>query len=88
MRCYYDYKAKNPISAPLLGRIGAAVLQNADTIMNDDGTTSFVPSENIYLAALVVAILLLVVLVVEFKMLKKKDFQDRCVNTVQEVEHE
>ena len=52
--------------------IGAAVLQNADTILNDDGTTSFVPNENIYLAALVVAILLLAILAVEFKMLKKQ----------------
>lgn len=65
--------------------IGAAVLQNADTIVNDDGTTSFVPNENIYLAALVVAILLLVVLVVEFKMLKKKAGQKAAV---QEVDHE
>ena len=56
--------------------IGAAVLQNADTILNDDGTTSFVPNENIYLAALVVAILLLIVLAVEFKMLKKKEASD------------
>ena len=65
--------------------IGAAVLQNADTIVNDDGTTSFVPNENIYLAALLVAILLLVVLVVEFKMLKKKAGQKAAV---QEVDHE
>ncbi len=42
--------------------IGAAVLQNAATIVNDDGTTSFVPNENIFLAALVAALLLWAVL--------------------------
>ena len=33
--------------------IGAAILKNADTILNDDGTTSFVPNENIFLGALI-----------------------------------
>ena len=33
--------------------IGAAVLKNAQTILNDDGTTSFVPNENIFLVALI-----------------------------------
>ncbi len=42
--------------------IGAAVLQNAATILNDDGTTSFIPNENIFLAALVVALVFWVVL--------------------------
>lgn len=34
--------------------IGAAVLKNADTITNSDGTTSFLPSNIIFLAALIV----------------------------------
>ena len=33
--------------------IGAAILKNADTIVNSDGTTSFVPNENIFLGALI-----------------------------------
>ena len=33
--------------------IGAAVLKNADTIVNSDGTTSFIPNENIFLVALI-----------------------------------
>lgn len=33
--------------------IGAAILKNADTIVNSDGTTSFVPNANIFLGALV-----------------------------------
>ncbi len=36
--------------------IGAAVLKNAETILNSDGTTSFVPNENIFLAAFIAAI--------------------------------
>jgi MFS family permease len=32
--------------------IGAWILRNADTILNDDGTTSFVPDRNIFLGAL------------------------------------
>ena len=36
--------------------IGAAVLKNAELIENADGTTSFVPNENIFLAAFVAAL--------------------------------
>ena len=36
--------------------IGAAVLKNAETVLNNDGTTSFVPNKNIFLAAFVAAI--------------------------------
>ena len=36
--------------------IGAAVLQNADVIVNSDGTTSFVPNQNIFLAAFIAAL--------------------------------
>jgi MFS family permease len=52
--------------------IGSAVLKNAETIINDDGTTSFVPNENIFLAALVVIAVLAVVLAVEFAVLNKR----------------
>ena len=37
--------------------IGAYVLKNAQTVMNDDGTTSFIPNANIFLAAGVAAVL-------------------------------
>ena len=50
--------------------IGSAVLKNAETVLNDDGTTSFVPNENIFLAALVVIVVLTVVLAIEFAVLK------------------
>ena len=33
--------------------IGAAILKNAETIVNSDGTTSFVPNANIFLGALI-----------------------------------
>ena len=40
--------------------IGKLVLANAETIVNSDGTTSFVPNANIFLAAIVPAALVLV----------------------------
>ena len=52
--------------------IGAAVLKNAETIVGDDGTTSFVPNENIFLAALIAAAVVWVVLIPLFKQLKNK----------------
>lgn len=39
--------------------IGAAVLKNAEVVTNSDGTTSFIPNQNIFLAALTVGIALL-----------------------------
>ena len=51
--------------------IGAAVLKNAETIVNDDGTTSFVPNEKIFLVALVAAVFVWVVLVPLFRKKEK-----------------
>ena len=42
--------------------IGAQVLKNAELITNSDGTTSFLPNANIFLAAMVVAIIMCAVL--------------------------
>ena len=50
--------------------IGAAVLKNADTIINSDGTTSFIPNANIFIAALAVTAALWLVLALLFKLLK------------------
>ncbi len=47
--------------------IGTLVLANAKTVINDDGTTSFVPNENIFFAALVVAAAVFVLTVIFFK---------------------
>lgn len=52
--------------------IGAAVLKNADTVVNSDGTTSFIPNENIFLAALIALLTVLIVLPMLCKMTKKK----------------
>ena len=52
--------------------IGAAVLKNAETILNDDGTTSFVPNKNIFLAAFVASVVVWVILVPLFRKLKKE----------------
>jgi MFS family permease len=51
--------------------IGAAVLSGAEMIENGDGTFSFLPNVNIFLAAGVVAIILCGVLAAEFVFLKK-----------------
>ena len=52
--------------------IGAAVLSNAETIVNSDGTESFLPNCNIFLAALVAAFFIFAALLPLFKMLKKE----------------
>ena len=52
--------------------IGAAVLQNAETIVGDDGTVSFIPNENIFLAAFCAAVFIWLVLIPLFKKLKKE----------------
>ena len=51
--------------------IGKTVLANAETVLNSDGTTSFIPNVNIFLAALVVAIILVTMLLGLKKALKK-----------------
>ena len=51
--------------------IGAKVLSNAKTVLNDDGTYSFIPNENIFLAAFVAACFIWLVLAVIFKLIKK-----------------
>ncbi len=44
--------------------IGKTVLANAEVIQNNDGTTSFLPNENIFLAALIAAIVSIALLLV------------------------
>ena len=52
--------------------IGARVLANADKVLNDDGTYSFVPNENIFLAAFVAAMLIWIALALVFKLKKEE----------------
>ena len=52
--------------------IGAAVLKNADTIVNSDGTTSFIPNQNIFLAAFAAGIVTWLVLIPLFRLVKKE----------------
>lgn len=51
--------------------IGAAVLRNAQTIIGDDGTTSFIPNANIFLAALAAAVFIFAVLIPLFRKREK-----------------
>ena len=55
--------------------IGAAVLKNAQTVVNDDGTESFLPNETIFLAAFLAAAVLLLVLAIVFRLMKKEEGQ-------------
>ena len=50
--------------------IGAWVLRDAEMILNNDGTYSFLPNENIFLAAFMVAAVLCVVLALIFRMIR------------------
>lgn len=59
--------------------IGAAVLRNAETVMNDDGTTSFVPNKNIFLAALLASVAVWVILVPLLRKMKKE--KTPCANS-------
>lgn len=47
--------------------IGKKMLENAEVMVNNDGTTSFIPNENIFLAALIA-----IILVLPFFIKKKK----------------
>ncbi len=51
--------------------IGAAVLKNAEQILNADGTYSFKPNENIFLAAFLAAAVLWLTLIPVFRMMRK-----------------
>jgi len=56
--------------------IGSQVLKNADTIVNNDGTTSFIPNENIFLAALAVALITTAMLVIFLAFSQKERHTD------------
>ena len=55
--------------------IGAYVLKDAEVITNNDGTTSFLPNESIFLAAFLVGVILFVVLALVFRMMKNGHYQ-------------
>ena len=56
--------------------IGSAVLQNADTVTNNDGTTSFIPNANIFIAAFAVALIATVALILVLTFIKKERHTD------------
>ena len=53
--------------------IGAWVLRNAETVIGDDGTASFIPNVSIFVAALIVAIVLCACLFALFPYFKKAE---------------
>ena len=60
--------------------IGAWVLRDAETVIGDDGTESFIPNQNIFLAALIAAAVLGLFLALLLYIMKKK--------TAKEADHE
>ncbi len=52
--------------------IGAWVLRDAETVIGDDGTESFIPNQNIFLAALIAAVVLGLFLALLLYIIKKK----------------
>lgn len=50
--------------------IGKTVLANADIIVGNDGTESFVPNENVFMAALLVIVLLAIFMIIFGKQIK------------------
>ncbi len=52
--------------------IGAAVLKNADRILNSDGTVSFLPNENIFLVAFIVGLVLCATLILTISRMKRE----------------
>jgi MFS family permease len=55
--------------------IGKAVLEDAAVIVNNDGTTSFVPDRNIFLAAAVVIIFVIPVFFIKINNIKEKKYE-------------
>ena len=55
--------------------VGAVVLKDAETIVNSDGTTSFLPNQTIYLAAFIAAVVLLFVLKIIFLMIQNGHYE-------------
>jgi len=53
--------------------VGKTVLANAKTIVNNDGTVSFVPNESIFLAALLAMLLLVILLAVQRLLARKAE---------------
>ena len=52
--------------------IGAAVLKDAELVVNGDGTTSFLPNANIWLAAFAAGVVLCLLLALLFARLAKE----------------
>ena len=53
--------------------VGAAILSNADTVVNSDGTTSFIPNENVFLGAMVALAVTVVALIPLFRLLRRNE---------------
>ena len=55
--------------------VGALVIRNAEKVLNNDGTYSFLPNKNIWIAALTVVVILAVYLYFVFKMMQNGHYE-------------
>ena len=53
--------------------LGAWVLRNAETVVGDDGTESFIPNQDIFLAALIAAVVLGLFLALLLRIMKRQN---------------
>ena len=53
-------------------KIGAWILRNADTVVNADGTESFIPNQNIFFGALVAAFVAIALMIACSDLTKRK----------------
>ena len=56
--------------------IGAWVLRDAETVIGDDGTESFIPNQSIFLAAIIAAVVLGLFLALLLHIMKKKSAKE------------
>ena len=61
--------------------IGKMVLSDADVIVNSDGTTSFVPNQNIFVASLIAAIITIIITVIIIKIFGNKPRLNKGLKT-------
>ncbi len=52
--------------------IGKTVLKNAETVIGDDGVAAFIPNQNIFIAALIAALVIIPMLLPVHKLIKEK----------------
>ncbi|MBO5327711.1 MAG: MFS transporter [Clostridia bacterium] len=64
--------------------IAALVLKNAEKVTNDDGTQSFIPNRNVFLAALIAAVVCAAFLILVFHFMKREKEKLKLLENTQQ----